>query len=832
MDKSSADTRQEPGDDQAMKNPMAGAHITIRMTVVSAFILATVLTAAIAIGLQYYFASRLATNVTERIYTTTSSGIATELRSIGERTRYLLELLAENSSMAENPENAKQLEIFTRLMQENPLFYGLYVGSGDSDFYEVINLESNRNARTALKARPGDRWLTITIDGTAEGEGTRYRQFRYLDENLALLRERREATDYEASNRLWYTRAMRTDTVQRTDPYIFAQLRAPGQTSSKRIKGTDSVIAVDITLENISRFLHELEVARYSEIRLYNRRGEIIASSNGNVAPDGASVQLQAMANNPAEQEVLLEVDHPEQPYYAFTAPLTKQDENGLFVGILASRSSIVGPSLDRVRLSIFITAGLLLLLLPLSWFFASPIVRPVRQLALENEKVRRREFAQVERIPSHITELDALSESMVTMVGAIRDHERAQEELLDSIIRLIAQAIDDKSPYTGDHCERVPELAMMLADRASRCKRPPFDTFCLETTDQWREFRIAAWLHDCGKITTPEHVVDKGSKLETIYNRIHEVRMRFEVLWRDAELDYWKERAQNPGAGEQLAAALAERHRQLRADFAFVATCNVGGEFLDPADQEKLRELGRITWQRHFDNRIGLSPVEELRLNPVDNPLPATEPLLSDRPEHIIERTRATDYPESFGINMDIPEHMYNQGELHNLTVSRGTLTPEDRFKINEHMISTIKMLEGLPFPADLENVPRYASTHHETMKGTGYPRRLKGEELSIPERLLAIADVFEALTAADRPYKKAKTIREAIDILHHMVEDNHLDRDSFELFISEEVYLQYARKYLAPEQIDPVDKSRYLRNNTGGGEAVETREAVMSGR
>jgi HD-GYP domain-containing protein (c-di-GMP phosphodiesterase class II) len=160
----------------------------------------------------------------------------------------------------------------------------------------------------------------------------------------------------------------------------------------------------------------------------------------------------------------------------------------------------------------------------------------------------------------------------------------------------------------------------------------------------------------------------------------------------------------------------------------------------------------------------------------------------------------------------MDVPEHLYNLGEIYNLSISRGTLTEEDRFKINEHMITTIKMLEGLPFPDELKNVPRYASTHHETMSGSGYPRRLPGEALSVPERILAVADVFEALTASDRPYKKAKSVSAAIDILHKMVLDNHIDKDCFQLFIHSKVYLSYAEKFLTSEQIDSVDESKYM--------------------
>jgi HD-GYP domain-containing protein (c-di-GMP phosphodiesterase class II) len=472
----------------------------------------------------------------------------------------------------------------------------------------------------------------------------------------------------------------------------------------------------------------------------------------------------------------------------------------------------VVSPFLDEVKLSIAVTTAFLLLLLPLSWVFANPVVHPIRQLARENDKVRRREYDQVERVNSRVLELDELSESMVSMVDAIRAHELAQRKLMDSFIELIAQAIDDKSAYTGGHCKRVPELAQMLARRASDSELPAFKSFQLSTDDQWREYRIAAWLHDCGKITTPEHIVDKGSKLETIYNRIHEVRTRFEVLWRDAEIQYWQSVVEMPGDQPAARQLLQVRQKQLQDDFLFVAQCNVGGEFLGEAEQSRLREIAKITWQRHFDNRVGLSPNEELRLPTRAEETPVTEALLGDKPEHLIKRAGSTDYPPEFGIDMEIPAYLANLGEVYNLSISRGTLTAEDRFRINEHMISTIKMLESLPFPEELRKVPRYASTHHETMGGSGYPRKLSGDQLSIPERLLAVADVFEALTASDRPYKKAKPVSEALDILYRMVLDNHIDRDCFELFVREEVYLQYARAFLDPAQIDAVDVRKYL--------------------
>lgn len=234
----------------------------------------------------------------------------------------------------------------------------------------------------------------------------------------------------------------------------------------------------------------------------------------------------------------------------------------------------------------------------------------------------------------------------------------------------------------------------------------------------------------------------------------------------------------------------------------------------MDEANMARLDELAKITWQRHFDDRLGLSPIERQRLEGFaqDEQLPVTEPLLADKPWHKEERTHNKTYPERYGIRMDVPELQYNRGEVYNLKIARGTLTPEDRFKINEHVISTIRMLDNLPLPEELKRVPRYASTHHETLDGRGYPRRLTAEDLSMPERIMVLADIFEALTAADRPYKKAKSLSEALEIMYHMVEEQHIDRDVFRLFLQSGTYLDYARAYLQPAQVDNVDTRRYL--------------------
>lgn len=800
-------------------NPL-NLRITIRMTVLSAIVLATVLTAAVAIGLQYYFGYRLVTDTTRAAYATAASGIAAEVRASAENNDHLLALLARYAAAADGLQGEQQLRAVTSLMLDRPIFYGIYLGRDDGRFFEVLNLAADPNVRPLLQALDQDRWVIIEVEkipdnATAPGAqaGRSRRLYRYLDGTLKERARRTEVTDFDPRLRPWYRAALDGAGIHRTSPYLFDQLGMPGRTLAMQVPGEDAVVAIDLTLSSISSFLAELQLADQSEVLLYDPAGEILASSEGGSALQYVSVEdLLTIANDPLQQERLVEVVHRGEPYLAYGAPLEfKGDQTETFLGILTPRAAVMGPFLERLKFSIAVVGGVLLLLLPLSWFLASPIVNPVRLLSRENLKVMRREYDTVQRIPSNVLEMDQLSESMMTMVEAIRDHERAQEELMESIIRLIAQAIDDKSPYTGGHCERVPELALMLARRASESDDPPFDSFRLETEDQWREFRIAAWLHDCGKLTTPEHIVDKGSKLEVIYNRIHEVRTRFEVLWRDAEIDYLKDSAKAPGSEPELRQTLQQRRRQLQEDFTFVATCNVGGEELAEDHIDRLREIAQTTWVRHFDDSLGLSPSEALRTPPSAHPPPATERLLSDKPEHIQLREAHT-LPPGLGIRMEVPEHVHNHGELYNLSISRGTLTPEDRFRIKEHMISTIKMLDGLPFPTELSKVPRLASTHHETMKGTGYPRRLTREELSIEERILAIADVFEALTAADRPYKQAKTVGDAVEIMHRMVQADHLDRDCFELFLRSGIHRQYAGRFLPPEQHQEVDLQRFL--------------------
>jgi HD-GYP domain-containing protein (c-di-GMP phosphodiesterase class II) len=375
-----------------------------------------------------------------------------------------------------------------------------------------------------------------------------------------------------------------------------------------------------------------------------------------------------------------------------------------------------------------------------------------------------------------------SLLESLASQAAiALTNHLLIQhmELLFESFISLINTAIDDKSAYTGGHCERVPVLTMMLADAVNRTKDGPLKDFVMTEKDRY-ELKIAGLLHDCGKITTPVHVVDKSTKLETIFDRIHLIDTRFEVLKRDAEIGMLRARLNLPspiplplagegGAqrreraeGEERDVAILDEYvariKQLDDDREFLRHCNVGSEKMDAAHQERVLSIAAYTWRDDTGKEASFLSAEEQE----------------------------------------------------NLTIRAGTLTDAERQIINHHIDVTIKMLESLPWPRHLKKVPEYAGGHHERMDGKGYPRGLKREQMSVQARVMGIADIFEALTAKDRPYKRGKTLTESLAILGKFKESGHIDADLFDVFVREKVYLEYAKQFLDPDQIDAVDESK----------------------
>ena len=322
--------------------------------------------------------------------------------------------------------------------------------------------------------------------------------------------------------------------------------------------------------------------------------------------------------------------------------------------------------------------------------------------------------------------------------------------ELFNALVQLIATAIDEKSPHTSGHCKRLPIITMLIADAAHNTKEGIFKEFLLNNDDRY-ELEVAAWLHDCGKLTTPEFVMDKSTKLERIVDRIELVELRLDIMLRDAEVEKLKGLVN--GANQAKVNKTYEDKIELINDArVFIRRHNKGGEFMHEDDIAKIKDCAKLKWT---DNEGNLQP-------------------------------------------------LLNQDEVDNLCIVKGTLTEEEREIINNHIVATIKMLETLPFPKHLQNVPEYAGGHHERVDGKGFPKGLEKDQMSVQARMMAIADIFEALTARDRPYKDPMKLSQAISILRKMSETGHIDPDLFDVFINQSVHIDYANEHLLPEQND----------------------------
>ncbi len=398
-------------------------------------------------------------------------------------------------------------------------------------------------------------------------------------------------------------------------------------------------------------------------------------------------------------------------------------------------------------------------------------------------------------KVISFTPQMQKQAQSIGALLALVLENQSLQEsygQLLESFIEVLARAIDAKSPYTGAHCQRVPVIARLLATAAVQSDIGQLKNFEM-SKDDWYALHIASWLHDCGKVTTPEYVVDKATKLETIYNRIHEIRDRFEILRRDAHIEYLQKRLANVADKEKLQQEFAKKVYQLEDDFSFVARCNTGDIPLQNSDISRLKKISTNQYMRYFNRMLGLSWAErDAVADPEAYMQPGWESVLQNRPEHL------------FG--------MYNLGEIYNLQVPQGTINKEEREKINEHIVVTIDMLKALPFPAELSKVVEYAGAHHERVDGKGYPNGLTGDEMSVPAKIMAIADIFEALTANDRPYKEPKKLSEVLKIMQEMKNNGHIDPDLYKVFIQSGVYQDYAEQYINSDQIDEIIPEEYL--------------------
>jgi len=740
--------------------------ISIRTNILVVFLLSTFSIVAILLFSQYYFSKKIALEATQKDFEHLSHSISKNLETHENEMKKLLEIMAQEHNFSQKISlhvNHDEVEKLVNIIRFKPQIKSIFYTDNKNSFVEVIHLEGD-NYFKKFSMPSQTQWVVVTLVSNQE-------KYSYFDEYLHKVGSYQQERKYFYQQLNWYKKATQHRGLFISKPYMFSYSQRKGITYAKYL-GNGRVIGIDTMLKSIGKLL-DISHSLY--------KIEVFLLPHKEYKTDTISL---TQANSKRFYQVV------------------KKLKNGEYMMIRTDADELLKPYKKNLIYSLTAALILTLLFIPIIFMSTGFLVRPIKKLILENKKIAQREFDKVEQIDTNIIEFHALSYSMVKMAKSIQEYQTAQERLLDSIIQLIAEAIDTKSPYTGGHCRRVPEIAMMLLEEADKAQEGELKSFTCKSKEEKKEFEIAAWLHDCGKVTTPEYVVDKATKLETIYNRIHEIRMRFEVLLRDAKIEYLE--------GNIDKKTFQKKEQQLQDDFAFIAAMNLGGEFMDEKKKQRLHDIAKQKWLRHFDDRAGLSSMELQRYPSQIDPLPVEENLLADKPHHKIQRVHF-DYEgyKKEGFKEEVPELLYDLGEIYNLSIERGTLTKEERFKINEHVIMTIKMLEKIPFPEYYKKIPQYAGGHHETPRGDGYPKKLTKEQLSIPARILAIADIFEALSASDRPYKKGKKLSECIAIMSSMAENEQIDSDIFKLFITSGVYKTYAQRHFAKEMIDEVDLS-----------------------
>lgn len=730
------------------------------------------------------------------------------------------------------------MELMFKALDYYKYIFSTYIGFNNGSFIQIVAIRDQPKIRDLFNAPVGTMYTLRYV--FTDNQGVRKQYYHFLNQQQNVIGKRDDLDpNYDPRTRPWYIRAGQEETTFFTEPYVFSSTKLPGITCAKSMMDGSGVFGVDITLEQFSLSLKKQKVSEKGMLFLFDPKGYIIAHPKENPIKAGKDNALSFLHSDESLDPLVRAIvaDYRKNPeimrnktremtvdgtaYLVRSTDFKAELKIDQILASVAPVSDFTGH-IKQMQERIFLFSFLVLLVvLPLALFVSRKISGSLIRLEQESMKIQQSDFSESEHFDSSIKEIHSLIQAFVLMKSTIRDYTarliKAKEEieaLFTAITELLAGAIDAKSPYTGGHCKRVPVVAEMLVNAAHKSQKSPFANFTMGTEEKRLEFKVAAMLHDCGKVTTPEYVVDKATKLETIYNRIHEVRMRFEILLREADIDFLQQSQEQDADIHALQAELEKKKQQIIDDFAFVANCNIGGEFMAEEKIERLNLIASQTWTRYLDDRIGLSQ-DEFSLKSKQPPptLPVVENVLADKVEHVIARTNPDPFEgNTYGFNMVVPTDAYNLGELYNLSIQKGTLSPEDRFKINEHIIQTIIMLKRLPFPESMKDVVEIAGAHHETMIGTGYPRGLKKEEMTIPARVMAIADIFEALTAADRPYKKPKTLSEALRIMSFMRNDKHIDTELFDLFLQEKIYQTYAEQFLDPGQIDKVNLSDYL--------------------
>ena len=773
---------------------------SIRFTLVKAILLSGLLVVTIAVALQYYFNQDLAYKSTFQAYNTESNLLKSMVKQNEKIATNYISLLADlNNLTIAQKINPALFPTLANVLEKNDAYSSIYLGFPNGEIQQFIDLDKSDNTQLQIPNIDSARWLLIS--NTYLGKRN-IRHFSYFDQSLTLIREREEYKN-DPEKYAWYKNAL---SAQQSAGSSAIKPASIVESYSTTVPDTKALLAINMNSSYLSEMLATRAEQQQSNIfhtvYLFKANGDVLGSNQPMNKGDMQAVVPAPVRELTQQTDRLNKLDSISIKKTAYYAYVTKMDAQENYLAILVPKETLLSSNIQTL---IQVGIGSFVLLLLFSWLFSSSLTLKLRSLVLMVEEAKVMRFQKLKATSTDITELQSLNDLMIEISQSIKKYQTKQKQQIESFIKLTAQAIDHKSPYTLGHANRVPELAWTLIKAAEASEAPPFKDFKFTDKEKQQAFRITAALHSYDKLTTSQTVVSKSSKLEATYNRIHEIRMRFEILWRDAEINYYQESRDNPEQNKPLKEALIKQQLQLMRDFEFIANANIGDSPMTEQDIQRLHEIGAQTWLRYFDDRLGLSLIEKLNLSTNKQRLPAQEYILSDKPEHKNNNTNLSSERKTV-------EALYNIGELYNLSIPEGTLTAEDKQQLNEYILTTSSLLDDMPIMAEQESIPQDLSAYHPALSDAVYPVNSANKKLSIPENILGISYIFEALTSINNPQQKIETLSSALNTMHQLAVDKRIDMQLFKLFLGSGIYMKFAKKFLYSQQIDQVDIRQYL--------------------
>lgn len=773
-----------------MSKSATKATLSIGVRLFSAFLFSCLLISVVAVGLHFYHSQKLAKDSSLRSYQYTAAQIAQRTEQNKLQMDEQLTALSNSQMISVNNRlTPSAITRFAQILNQQTRYQSLSVGFKNGNLQKLVALDKPQSAQYIHQVKQA-KWLLVSIQKNATET---IREELYFDNKFHFLSKFQEITTGDITTSEWYKAAQQV-------PLAITSQTEKNLTYSKKINKINAVIAIETKLADYSEALKDISSPDlHNELYLFTNKGHLLATSNAEKwqSPLYSPYPLLMDLIDSKTTDQLTQIEIEKQHYYAYLTPLEGETNAPSYLAFLTPKQALLLPS---IKTSLEILLACLALSILLSWLFTVPISKALTRLIHSLEAAKSNNYKKFTPKTSRFRELNSLNITIAEMSEIIAEQNIKHQERASLFASLNAKIIDNKALNNNNQINRYPTLTGLLGIAASKSHSPEFSTFTLSNETAFNHFQAMAWTHLYQHLNADD-LVNKGTKLDTPYNRIHEIRMRFEVLWRDAEIHYYQESRANPEQNKPLKEKLIKQQLQLMRDFEFVAKLNQGHTSLSPQDHQRLQQMSEKTWLRYFDNSLGLSAVEAINLAMKKQKLPATEYLINHELTSQLEQPSTTNNALTHG------------NEFYQLSIQQGTATVEQAQEAKQQLSSIKNMLNALS-NAESQSTVIDLSMYHSRLTAIAYPKSSTQVDLSIAEHIMFLSDIFIALTTIKSPVKATLSLSQAIDVLYQITMDKHLNLAIFRLFLSSGTYLQYAQQYLHASQIDSVNIEQYLKD------------------